>query len=261
MNEPMKTSRYYIHVLLASCLIGLCQSCAKTGRNTQQARGRTAYVQQRTTPAHPPTRPSNRANVSLPASERNTAMPATEIFERYNSAVFMIFTSDGYNVYQGSGFFINPDGLAVSNYHVFEDMSEAVIKLSDGRTFGIAEILAQSREDDFIVFRVEGHFNYIPVSNRTCKVGEKVYTIGSPQGLENTFSSGEISQIRDENFIQISCPIDHGSSGGALINSYGEAIGITTAGHEDSGANLNFAKDISLIRGILNRLSSQHRTK
>ena len=167
----------------------------------------------------------------------------------------MIFTSDGYNIAQGSGFFINADGLAVSNYHVFEDMSEAIIKLSDDRTFAIKEILAQSRDDDFIVFRVEGRFNYIPVSQRPYRVGEKVYTIGSPKGMENTFSSGEISQIREDNFIQISCPIDHGSSGGALINVYGEAIGITTAGRDDSGANLNFAKDIKLIRGVLNRLS------
>ena len=80
------------------------------------------------------------------------------------------------------------------------------------------------------------------------KVGEKVYTIGSPLGLENTFSSGEISQLREDNLIQINAPIDHGSSGGALINEYGEVIGITTAGIESSGANLNFAVDIDVVR-------------
>lgn len=73
--------------------------------------------------------------------------------------------------------------------------------------------------------------------------------------MENTFSSGEVSQIRDGHYIQISCPIDHGSSGGALINAYGEVIGITTAGRDDSGANLNFAKDIVLVRETLSRLS------
>lgn len=81
-------------------------------------------------------------------------------------------------------------------------------------------------------------------------MGERVYTIGSPKGLENTFASGEISQIREDHFIQISCPIDHGSSGGALINKYGEVIGITTGGRDDSGANLNFAKDICVISGV-----------
>ena len=63
------------------------------------------------------------------------------------------------------------------------------------------------------------------------------------------FECLQISQIRENNFIQISCPIDHGSSGGALINKYGEVIGITTGGRDDSGANLNFAKDICVIFG------------
>ena len=91
----------------------------------------------------------------------------------------------------------------------------------------------------FYVFSALGFY---PVSP-----GVPVYTIGSPRGLENTFSSGEISQIRDDNYIQISCPIDHGSSGGVLINAYGEAIGITTGGHDESGANLNFAKNIKVL--------------
>lgn len=237
-------------MVLVCFLVLMGASCAKTGRNAGQADRRTAYRQ--SSPAM--ARSSRHGGVSLPASERNTVMPPTEIFEKYNSAVFMIFTSDGQNLYQGSGFFISADGLAVSNYHVLEDKSQALVKLSDGRTFGISEILARSVQDDFVVFRIEGRFNYIPVSTRTCRVGEKVYAIGSPKGMENTFSSGEISQFREENFIQISCPIDHGSSGGALINAYGEVIGITTAGRDDSGANLNFAKDISLVRAAVNRL-------
>ena len=50
-------------------------------------------------------------------------MDGAEIFSKYNTAVFMVFTSDGYNMYQGSGFFINNSGLAVSNYHVFQNTS------------------------------------------------------------------------------------------------------------------------------------------
>ena len=95
---------------------------------------------------------------------------------------------------------------------------------------------------------IPGTCNYIPVSNRQSKVGEKVFTIGSPRGLENTFSSGEISQLRGNNIIQINAPIDHGSSGGVLINEYGEAIGITSSGYDDSGANLNFALDIKAVK-------------
>ena len=182
----------------------------------------------------------------------NKTYSASEVFDRYNSAVFMVFTTDGWQGFQGSGFFVNSDGLAISNYHVFKGtgMGLESIQLSDGNTYKIQEVVAKSEENDFIVFYVDipGSCNYIPISNRTNKVGERVYAIGSPRGLENTFSSGEISQLRDNNIIQINAPIDHGSSGGALINEFGEVIGITSAGIDDSGANLNFAIDISVVK-------------
>ena len=186
---------------------------------------------------------------AISKSIQSHILEPTEIFKKYNSAVFMIYTTDGLGVFQGSGFFISENGVAVSNYHVFKGtaVGSEVIKLSDGRQCKISEVIAKSESEDYILFRIKGHFVHIPVSHRKNNVGEKVYTIGSPRGLENTFSSGEISQIRDDNYIQISCPIDHGSSGGVLINAYGEAIGITTGGHDESAANLNFAKNIKVL--------------
>lgn len=186
---------------------------------------------------------------AISKSIQSHILEPTEIFKKYNSAVFMIYTTDGLGVFQGSGFFISENGVAVSNYHVFKGtaVGSEVIKLSDGRQCKISEVIAKSESEDYILFRIKGHFVHIPVSHRKNNVGEKVYTIGSPRGLENTFSSGEISQIRDDNYIQISCPIVHGSSGGVLINAYGEAIGITTGGHDESGANLNFAKNIKVL--------------
>ena len=186
---------------------------------------------------------------AISKSIQSHILEPTEIFKKYNSAVFMIYTTDGLGVFQGSVFFISENGVAVSNYHVFKGtaVGSEVIKLSDGRQCKISEVIAKRESEDYILFRIKGHFVHIPVSHRKNNVGEKVYTIGSPRGLENTFSSGEISQIRDDNYIQISCPIDHGSSGGVLINAYGEAIGITTGGHDESGANLNFAKNIKVL--------------
>ncbi len=193
------------------------------------------------------------------ATGSSTAMSGQEIFKKCNSAVFMIFTSTGYADYQGSGFFISSDGLAVSNYHVFEGtgMGLEAIKLVDDRRFKIKEVIRKDKTNDIMIFRVAlpngTQCNYIPLSKRNPQVGDKVYAIGSPRGLENTFSSGEISQFRDGNLIQISVPIDHGSSGGALINEYGEAIGITSAGLDDSGANLNFAVSTNAVRRHLNQ--------
>ena len=176
-----------------------------------------------------------------------------DIFTKCSPAVFMIFTSSGYEQFQGSGFFINSSGLAVSNYHVFEGttIGYEVIKLQDGRQYKLKDIIFKDKTNDIIMFTIDAEstsFKCLPLSTRQPRVGDKAYAIGSPRGLENTFSSGEISQLREDNIIQISVPIDHGSSGGALINEYGEAIGITSAGLDDSGANLNFAVSTDLVR-------------
>lgn len=179
-----------------------------------------------------------------------------EIFSRYNTAVFMIYTSDGINGYQGSGFFIDDKGLAVSNYHVFEGTSIGAeqIKLANSNyTYKVTQIIERNKKNDFILFRVNvDHSNYIPLAKEKPRVGDRVYAIGSPRGLENTFSSGEVSQWRDEYLIQINALIDHGSSGGALINEYGEAVGITSGTFYDgSQANLNYAWSIEVIKSIL----------
>lgn len=182
-------------------------------------------------------------------------LKGSEVFKRYTNAVFMLYgaTYEGMNVWQGSGFFVNSEGLAVSNYHNFEKATEIAVKLYGSDSYiNITkdDILAYSRNEDYIIFKVRGMYGnpFIPIANKRCEVGDKIYTIGSPRGLENTFSSGEVSQYRTEQgYIQITAPIDHGSSGGVLINEYGEAIGITSAGRDDSGANLNFCKDLLYI--------------
>ena len=183
----------------------------------------------------------------------NDKLEGSQIFDRYGSAVFMVFTSDGSNMFQGSGFFINNDGLAVSNYHVFKGTGigmEQIKLVGDEAAYKVAEIITKNEDYDFILFRVDcTHNNYIPIASDKPKIGEKVYAIGSPRGLENTFSSGEVSQWRADYLMQINALIDHGSSGGALINEYGEVIGITSGSFYDgSQANLNYAWSIDAVK-------------
>lgn len=186
----------------------------------------------------------------------NNKLDGAKIFAKYNTAVFMVFTSDGYNGYQGSGFFINSKGLAASNYHVFHgtNLGAEQIKLAgSNNVYKVTEVIHCSEDEDFILFRVNvSNTNYIPLAKNKPQIGEKVYSIGSPRGLENTFSSGEISQWRDKNLMQISALIDHGSSGGALINEYGEVVGITSGSFADgSQANLNYAWSIDVIKDYI----------
>ena len=202
-------------------------------------------------------RPVNTSN-SLVANRSNCGdkMDGAQIFRKYNQAVFMVFTTDGTNVYQGSGFFIGDNGLAVSNYHVFQGTNigdEAIKMPGDDNAYKVSEIYCRSEKEDFILFRVDYDNKYsIPIADKQPQVGDKVYALGSPKGLENTFSSGEVSQWRGNNLMQINALIDHGSSGGALINEYGEAVGITSGTFADgSQANLNYAWSIDVIKPYL----------
>lgn len=241
-------------VIILSLLL-VCSACErKAGRGPGRSSSRQISRSSSSRPSRSTTSDNRKGSSTIQTvSANNGEMTGADLFEKYNSAVFMIYTSDGWNDYQGSGFFISKDGVAVSNYHVFQGtgIGYEQVLLSDGSKCKVKEVIAKSSDDDIIVFKVEGRgklFNCIPIAKQTPRVGEKAYAIGSPRGLENTFSSGEISQIRGDNLLQINVPIDHGSSGGVLLNSKGEAIGITCAGFENSGANLNFAIDISVLK-------------
>ena len=259
----MKTILYLIILLICSILISCSQRPAVPGNNHP---GR--VINNRN---HTSVRPSVNSS-ELPSAPTRQLSPQSvrpqigntstiklspqDIFALYSPAVFMIFTSSGSDQFQGSGFFINSNGLAVSNYHVFEGTTIGceIIQLQDGRQYKLKDVILKDKENDIMIFTIDAgttSFKYLTLSTRQPRVGDKAYAIGSPRGLENTFSSGEISQLREDNIIQISVPIDHGSSGGALINEYGEVIGITSAGLDDSGANLNFAVSTDLVRGYL----------
>ena len=231
----------------------LFDSCAhKSGHNrTKHRTERVPNKMDNTNKTQP------RVKVQVPSNKRSDKkLEGQEVFDKYATAVFMVFTSDGFNNYQGSGFFIDNNGLAVSNYHVFKGTGKGMEKiklLGSDEAYSVSEVIHSSEDEDFILFRVNcSNTNFIPIASSKPKIGEKVFAIGSPRGLENTFSSGEVSQWRDTNLMQISALIDHGSSGGALINEYGEVVGITSGTFADgSQANLNYAWSIEAIKPCL----------
>lgn len=251
----MKSQIILVSIAVVFCFV----SCAhKSGHNRQESSRRNKNVEtisqtQEQANKVQQDEPRNlNVDISNNRGDKNK-MDGAKIFAKYNTAVFMVFTSDGYNGYQGSGFFINSEGLAVSNYHVFKgtniDVAQIKLANNDG-IFKITEVIHSDTDEDFILFKVNvSNTNFIPIAKYKPQVGEKVYAIGSPRGLENTFSSGEVSQWRDKNLMQISALIDHGSSGGALINEFGEAVGITSGSFADgSQANLNYAWSIDVIK-------------
>ena len=192
---------------------------------------------------------------SIPISSNNTKMSGSDIYQKFGTAVFTIEvpSTDGKSYSQGSGFFINGEGVAVSNYHVLENgnLQEAGVIIPGTNTkYGINRIIKANKENDYVVFVVNcSNNNYIPIATNKPNIGDKVYAIGSPKGFSNTFSSGEISQWRGPNLMQTTVMIDHGSSGGALIDEYGNVVGITSGTFDaESVANLNYAMSIDVIK-------------
>ncbi len=252
----MKKSSLILFILTSFCIA----SCAhKSGHNRPQTASHsdnTEMSNRQRSDASSECKRNLDVTLSNNRGDKNK-LDGSKIFAKYNTAVFMVFTSDGYNGYQGSGFFINPYGLAVSNYHVFQGTNigaEQIKLVNRDESYKVAEVIHSDADEDFILFRVNvSNTNHIPIAKYKPQVGEKVYAIGSPRGLENTFSSGEVSQWRDKNLMQISVLIDHGSSGGALINEYGEVVGITSGSFADgSQANLNYAWSIDVVKRLIN---------
>ena len=184
-------------------------------------------------------------------------LTAEEIYAKCSPAVFYIeiYDSNDKAVASGSGFFIDDKGTAVTNYHVIEDAYSALIQTSDTKeVFEVKGVYDYSKEQDWAVIKVDCTGNkYLNISDAAVNGGAKAYAIGSPLGLQNTISDGIVSNPAREtagvNYIQITAAISSGSSGGALLNTSGEVIGITSAGYTD-GQNLNLAIPVSYFKNF-----------
>ena len=182
------------------------------------------------------------------------ALTSKEVFDLCSPAVFFIQTYDivGDKYATGSGFFIDESGIAVTNHHVLENAITAEITLTNGKVCDIAGVLYYDRDRDYAVIQVDGSgFETLKLGDSAeLSGGDVCYAIGSPRGLQNTISNGIISNpsrmSNGTELIQTTAPISPGSSGGALINEYGEVVGVTSSSIT-SGQNLNFAVPINAI--------------
>ena len=174
-------------------------------------------------------------------------LDSRDIFELCGTAVFSIetFDANGESIRTGSGFFISSDGLAATNLHVLEKAHSARIT-TNGIVYDILGVAAYSAEGNTAIIQVDGTgFEWLPItSSDDAKVGQEVYSIGNPLGLDGTISKGIISFVGRETggrvFLQFTASISQGSGGGALVNSRGYVIGITSNSYT-AGSSLNLA--------------------
>ena len=176
-----------------------------------------------------------------------SAQTAPQIAEKALAATVYLEMQDskGLPLGFGSGFFVR-DNLIATNYHVIEGAARGTAKLvGQFSTYTIEGVTATDKTNDLALLKVTmSGINPLPLGNSSdVKIGETVYVAGNPRGLEGTFSNGIISSRRDPyttERLQMTAPISPGSSGGPVLNSKGEVIGVsfmTLVG----GQNLNFA--------------------
>ncbi len=184
---------------------------------------------------------------------------ADAIYRENSPSVVTIVAIDreGKSLSQGSGFVVREDGAVVTNYHVISRATEIIAKIGVNiRT--VEGVLYVDPENDLAIIKLEGQeYRKVKVGDPgTLRVGEKVYVIGSPQGLENTISEGILSGIREidpeRKILQMTAAISPGSSGGPVFNVRGEVVGIATLIIAET-QSLNFAMPVSIITAGLTK--------
>lgn len=215
----------------------------------------------------------------LAADEKATV----ELFERSRGSVVFITTKSQVrdfwtrNVFTvprgtGSGFIWDDAGHVITNYHVIENASEAMVKLADGRDYRAA-LVGASPAHDIAVLRIGVGFKRPPPvplgTSHDLKVGQKVFAIGNPFGLDWTLTSGIVSAldrslggqvgnggVTIEHLIQSDAAINPGNSGGPLLDSAGRLIGINTAIYSPSGASagIGFSVPVDTVGKVVPEL-------
>ena len=183
----------------------------------------------------------------------------SNLVAKKEKAIFQIFVYDEYGsqLSQGTGFYINRQGKALTNVHVIKDAKFAFIKDYTGNLYQIKKINRVCEACDIaeIIIDNKGQTNaFLTTTKSIPPKASEIFVIGNPEGFESTVSAGIISSIREEENkkIQISAPISPGSSGSPIMDMKGRVIGIATEQFE--GQNLNFGYWI----GCMTKLSENH---
>ena len=166
----------------------------------------------------------------------------------------------------GSGVIVTPDGYILTNHHVVDGAEQIKVDLSDRRTLD-AKIVGSDPPSDLAVLKIDA--TNLPVltlgDSDRARVGDVVLAIGNPLGLDQTVTAGIVSAkgratgVGDgnfEDFIQTDAPINQGNSGGALINTAGELVGINSQILTPSGGSIGigFAVPSNMARGVMEQL-------
>lgn len=197
--------------------------------------------------------------------DNRNVLSAEAVYEQSKDSVVIIETMNMYgDSHSGGGVVLSSDGLIVTSYHQLQDAEKVAVSLSDGSIVKVTDVVAYDEALDIAFIKIDSSdLRPMPIGDSDAlAVGERVYTIGHPEGFQYSFAEGVVSGMRDYSSqgagiqIQMTNPISGGNSGGALLNTYGELVGIpfSSLEYEDnivSVQNLNFSIPIREALGIL----------
>jgi serine protease Do len=167
----------------------------------------------------------------------------------------------------GSGFFISPDGYAVTNNHVLQNSDMAEVLTQDEQTY-TARVVGKDLISDLALIKVEGRndFSYVTIADELPRVGDWVLAVGNPFGLGGTVTAGIVSARHrnidpaySDDLIQIDAPINKGDSGGPSFDSNGNVIGVNTMIASPSGGSVGVA--FAVPADTIKRVTSQLKAK
>ena len=201
-------------------------------------------------------KPSPDANAAATPSR---VLTAGDLYKQSSPGVVKItvYDDDGKAFALGSGFVVGPTGQIATNYHVIRGATRGVVHFNSGAEVDITGVLGVDRSHDVALLKAaEPYCKPLPLATQGgAHVGDTVFALGSPVGLDDSLSQGLISGFRGK-LIQITAPISHGSSGGPVFDQTGNVIGLSTAMLVGNGMeNLNFAVPVSFLEPYLSNQS------
>jgi serine protease Do len=180
-------------------------------------------------------------------AEENTTIT---VYENANKAVVSIRTQGAV----GAGAIIDPQGLIVTNNHVVRGNRVVQVSTSSGKTYP-GRVVSVDRRNDLALVQIQTQeiLPSIKLAKMPAKVGQRVYAIGNPFGLDRTLTVGTLSRIAPNGDLQTDAALNPGNSGGPLLNSAGELLGINKAILSPSGGSsgIGFATSIAPVQRLL----------
>jgi hypothetical protein len=172
-----------------------------------------------------------------------------------DATLYIESTRDGKKLGFGSGFFVSPKGNILTNYHVVENAEEIRIRTRNGETYG-AGIFMYNKQDDIAYLQaslsVDVSPPFLSVRSLPPQRGENIIVAGTPFGIEQAVSRGQISAVAENEdegtYIQITAPIAEGSSGGPVVDEEGRVVGMSTLILFSEGARFNYAVASTALR-------------